>query len=193
MLWAKKSKTFKESSFLLCFQTDDPVIRYDEHPFYRQFTSAGLKAVDFVFMEKDQLVLLELKNYGQYAPKALYPPADELAYTLVEKMRGSSTGLAAIFAYFRTRNPKRLLFKFLDRMPFFIQRQHPWYIKAKAFEADRWFFLLVIGFPKGESSEVKQDYCDLLTKTWQSLSEVPLQIIVEDSQETLEALDLKIL
>lgn len=184
---------FRESSFELSFRTVDKVIRYDEHPFYRQFTSAGLKAIDFLFMEKDQLVFVELKNYGQYAPKEEYPDVAELSKTLQAKYDGSYKGVQAICSYFRQRQPGKTIFKILDHLPVFFQQKHPWYLKSKAFFDQKILFLLIIGFPKNESTENKAAYCSKLKKAWAKHTDTPLEIIVEDSEEDFEALDLKIL
>ncbi len=184
---------FRESSFELSFRTVDKVIRYDEHPFYRQFTSAGLKAIDFLFMEKDQLVFVELKNYGQYAPKEEYPDVAELSKTLQAKYDGSYKGVQAICSYFRQRQPGKTIFKILDRLPLFFQQKHPWYLKSKAFFDQKILFLLIIGFPKSESTENKAAYCSKLKEAWAKHTDTPLEIIVEDSEEDFDALDLKIL
>lgn len=184
---------FRESSFELSFRTIDKVIRYDEHPFYRQFTSAGLKAIDFLFMEKDQLVFVELKNYGQYAPKEEYPDVAELSKTLQAKYDGSYKGVQAICSYFRQRQPGKTIFKILDRLPVFFQQKHRWYLKSKAFFDQKILFLLIIGFPKNESTENKAAYCSKLKEAWAKHTDTPLEIIVEDSEEDFDALDLKIL
>ena len=184
---------FRESSFELSFRTVDKVIKYDEHPFYRQFTTAGLKAIDFLFMEKDRLVFVELKNYGQYAPKEEYPDVEELSKTLQAKYEGSYKGVQAICSYFRQRQPGKTIFSILDRLPFSFQQKHPWYLKSKAFFDQKILFLLIIGFPKNETSEQKANYCSKLKEAWAQHTDTPLEIIIEDSEEDFEALDLKIL
>lgn len=184
---------FRESSFELSFRTVDKVIKYDEHPFYRQFTSTGLKAIDFLFLEKDHLVFVELKNYGQYVPKDDYPDAAELAETLKAKYKGSHTGVHAICSYYRQRQPGKTIFKLLDKLPLAFQQRHPWYLKSKAFFDKRIIFLLIIGFPKTELESVKSAYCKTLKEVWNNYLNIPLEIIVEDSEEDFEGLDLKIL
>lgn len=188
----KKSR-FRESSFDLSFQTKDKVIKYDEHPYYRQLSATGLKGVDFIFMEKDKLVLLELKNYGQYDPKTAYPDAALLTEKLLMKYEDSYKGLRAIFSYFRQRRPHKFIFKTMEKLPPRLQIKHPWFIKSKAFSEGKIIFLLVIGFPKSENPNTKQDYCDQVKRLWKKEVDIPLEIIIEDSKEDFEALNLQIL
>ena len=72
---------FRESSFELSFRTVDKVIRYDEHPFYRQFTSAGLKAAGLVTMtlrvqdsrdpRRWSTLYIDYRRHGQEGERAI--------------------------------------------------------------------------------------------------------------------------
>lgn len=60
------------------------VIKLDEHPFYKYFSGQGFKAVDFLLLEKDQLYLIEVKNYSYY-PGTIRPSEKDLHQQFLEK------------------------------------------------------------------------------------------------------------
>jgi len=57
--------TFAESDIQFRFSPDWVVYRYDTHRYYRGWSGAGLKGVDFFgILRDDTLVLMEVKNYN---------------------------------------------------------------------------------------------------------------------------------
>lgn len=55
---------FQESNLIFSFPENWYVLKYDEHKFFRLLSGDGLKGVDFIgFDERDQLFLMEVKNY----------------------------------------------------------------------------------------------------------------------------------
>lgn len=56
---------FSESDLRFRFSDDWVVCRYDAHRYYRGWSGAGLKGVDFIAILRDEtLVLMEVKNYS---------------------------------------------------------------------------------------------------------------------------------
>ena len=56
--------TYQESGLEFNFDNNWVLKKYDSHPFYKSLSGANLKAVDFIGIWKNEiLVLIEVKNY----------------------------------------------------------------------------------------------------------------------------------
>lgn len=94
------------------FNFDDAiwqVKKYDDHPYYKKFSGAGLKGVDFIgIYRQEKVVFIEVKNY-----RAKHPTRQEPFKVLTEtksfinhigdKLEDTFKAVTAINAYFKKK------------------------------------------------------------------------------------------
>jgi len=69
---------FSESGLSFQFPKSWTVFKYDEHRFYTYLSGAGLKGVDFIAIDGDELILIEVKNYADRIIKENFDPMEGL-------------------------------------------------------------------------------------------------------------------
>lgn len=79
----------QESGLLFRFDEDWQVKKYDATPYYLVMSGLGMSAVDFVAFWKEEVVLIEVKNYQNRPENQLAPNR--------AKLEGVSPPLVAIF------------------------------------------------------------------------------------------------
>jgi len=65
---------FSESGLSFQFPKSWTVFKYDEHRFYTYLSGAGLKGVDFIAINGEELILIEVKNYADRIIKENFDP-----------------------------------------------------------------------------------------------------------------------
>lgn len=114
--------TFNESG--LDFEFDDSwvVKKYDDHRFYKRLSGVGLKAVDFIGIWKEEiLVLIEVKNYKiryqdlkQLPIQNILNDPDQLSIAIINKVEDSLSAIDAIHTAYCRKWWYRLFLPFIN-------------------------------------------------------------------------------
>jgi hypothetical protein len=125
---ASKLTEFTESGLRFGFEPAWAVKKYDQHRFFQGLSGAGLKGVDFIAINGERLVLVEVKNYRplphiqQANPvEAVLANPEALAAAIAQKATDTLRGLEAIGGYYQRKWLFRLLQPLLLRL-----RPHGW-------------------------------------------------------------------
>jgi hypothetical protein len=119
-----KSSTFRESDINFIFDDSWLVYRFDQHRYYRGFSGAGLKGVDFLALRNDdQLVLMEIKNYNPRGPwkrgntlTEIIAEPDILVQHFTAKIKDTLLAVDAIRQYWQRRWWRRILWKIFSHL-----------------------------------------------------------------------------
>jgi hypothetical protein len=115
----KRITSFRESDINFRFDENWLVYRFDKHRYYRGFSGAGLKGVDFLAIHQDtQLVLMEIKNYNPRGPwkrgttlEDILANPEVLSVHFSEKITDTLLAIDAIRQYWQRRWWRRLLWR----------------------------------------------------------------------------------
>ncbi len=102
--------TFIESNFVFEFGKTWSVISFDQHKYFKMLSGHGLSGVDFVAFSKEEVLLIEVKNYKR-RPQSPKPPdisdllgnPPPLAHAFQEKIQDSLQIFRVIEAYFQRK------------------------------------------------------------------------------------------
>jgi hypothetical protein len=130
---------FQESDLSFYFGPGWLARKYDDHHFYSRLSGAGLKAVDFITISKDnQLVFWEVKNFSRRKPALNHDPVqkiidekEDFVQDMSQKVKDTFRALNAIHGYYRRKwsfHPRRWSMLYLEH-----SRQN-WYFWFKAHE-----------------------------------------------------------
>lgn len=130
---------FQESEFSFYFGPQWLARKYDDHHFYSRLSGAGLKAVDFITISKDnQLVLWEVKNFSRRKPALTHDPVrkiiegkEDFIQDVSQKVKDTLRALTAIHGYYRRKWSFRLR---QWSMPYLQHSRQNWYFWFKAHE-----------------------------------------------------------
>lgn len=103
-------QTFVESGLSFEFPEDWKVLKYDSHRFYGYLSGSGLKGVDFIALNGEQLFLIEIKNYveryykdGQHPMDALMDNQEAYAFGFQRKFTDTIKLLEVIGQYYKRK------------------------------------------------------------------------------------------
>lgn len=123
---------FEESGLHFNFDARWTVRKYDAHRFFQGFSGAGLKGVDFIALNEETLVLLEVKNYQRRQDWQTENPFDRIsrvpkvfARHMAGKYLDTLRALRAIGTYYHRKWVFRLL--------------RPWLLRSSGARSD-WSF-----------------------------------------------------
>ena len=110
-------RNFTESGLHFKFSADWVVQAYDKSRYYVWLSGTGLKAVDFIVYQNDQLYLIEVKHYGQYqasnSSAAVLPSPEELTATFYQKVQDTLKGIQTVQSYLQRKRLFRITARFL--------------------------------------------------------------------------------
>jgi hypothetical protein len=130
---------FQESGIFFYFGPEWLARKYDDHHFYSRLSGAGLKAVDFITISKDnQLVFWEVKNFSRRKPELPHDPIqkiiaerEDFIQDMSQKVKDTLRALTAIHGYYRRKWSFRLR---QWSMPYLEHSRQNWYFWFKAHE-----------------------------------------------------------
>ena len=129
---------FEESGLLFTFSDAWNVRPFDDHRYYRWFSGRGFRGVDFVGVYRDQLVLMEVKNYRRREgmPQAdAFQPVREAPGAFALKMAKKVEDTFEVMLAANGAHRRRWWFPFFMRLPERWKRRYPqryfWYIASE--------------------------------------------------------------
>ncbi len=114
---------YVESDIQFRFTADWVVFRYDTHRYYKGWSGAGLKGVDFIGILKDEtLVLMEIKNYNLrlsgkrgHTLDAIQMDPSLLTEAFGHKIADTLTAIDAVRQYWQRHWWRRLALRWYSR------------------------------------------------------------------------------
>lgn len=120
-----------ESGIHFKFGREWTVKEYDRHRFFQGLAGAGLKGVDFVALKRDQLLLIEVKNYRVRSEFTTTNPVftiledpTRFADSMAQKATDSLRGIRAAAGYYLRRRLTRWLSPLVLSLP---PQRHDWF------------------------------------------------------------------
>lgn len=126
--------TFLESNLQFNFDASNwKVLKYDAHKFYKTFSGAGLKGVDFVgIYQGEKLIFFEIKNFRIHPTKPdatfiVFEDTDLFVEQLKGKMEDTLTAIKVIVKYLQRKFWYRTFLKLEGFLPKSLVKNQDWY------------------------------------------------------------------
>jgi hypothetical protein len=190
---------FIESGLRFQFPKDWIVFKYDEHRFYRYVSGAGLKGVDFIGIQGDELYLMEVKNYADRVDLDTYDPMENLLNTAkkqggryLRKLEDSLRLLDVIQKYYHRKWWYRKIYLRFFRKSV-IKSELDFWTKATELkdQAERITFILWLELPRSSNDQRAEGIREYFKRILEEKLPAGIRLVIAYSEKPFDGILVK--